>query len=132
MTVYYVPKTALGTDTPAQQRKLGTPGGYVEERFCDGQDDWGGRVVATRACAAKAGVIETLKVGNPRKLATIVRQASSREPVGRVGQWEIFYVPNEDCFVIDMPGAVPTHGPEYSPAQFPTKEAAVAYAESLI
>ena len=64
MTVYYVPKTAMGKDTPAQQRKLGTPaygfptiaralaytplGGHVEERFCDGQDDWGGRIVAIR------------------------------------------------------------------------------------
>lgn len=71
MITYYVPKTALGADIPAQQRKLGThaygfktlaralaytpPGGHVEERFCDGQDDWGGRIVATRAYEAKAG-----------------------------------------------------------------------------
>lgn len=64
MATYYVAKTALGTDTPAQQRKLGThtygfrtiaralaytpPGGYVEERHNDGRADWGGRIVATR------------------------------------------------------------------------------------
>lgn len=64
MLTYYVPKTALGTDTPAQQRKLGThaygfrtiaralaytpPGGFVEVRFCDGANDWGGAIVAIR------------------------------------------------------------------------------------
>lgn len=59
---YYVPKQADGRDTPMQQRKLGTSaygfasmcralaytpsGGYVEERYCDGTSDWGGRIVA--------------------------------------------------------------------------------------
>ena len=71
MLTYYVPKTALGTDTPAQQRKLGTPaygfrtiaralaytppGGFVEERHKDDRDDWGGRIVATRTSASMAG-----------------------------------------------------------------------------
>lgn len=71
MLVYYVPKTALGLDTPAQHRKVGThaygfktiaralaftpPGGHVEERFNDGTNDWGGRIVATRGYAELAG-----------------------------------------------------------------------------
>lgn len=71
MATYYVPKTALGADIPAQQRKLGTPaygfktiaralaytppGGFVEERHTDGRDDWGGRIVATRARASMDG-----------------------------------------------------------------------------
>lgn len=58
---YFAVKTAEGKDTPAQRRKLGTslygfmtlprairympPGGYVEERYCNGVQDWGGRIV---------------------------------------------------------------------------------------
>lgn len=70
-TIYYVPKTALGLDTPTQRRKVGTPaygfktiaralahtppGGHVEERFNDGTNDWGGGIVATRGYADKGG-----------------------------------------------------------------------------
>lgn len=62
---YYVAKTAEGADIPAQARKLGTakygyrtivqalrntpPNGYVQERHCDGSDDWAGRIVVGQA-----------------------------------------------------------------------------------
>ena len=62
VTTYYAVYDANGELPPAQQKKLGTSafgyktlsaavrnmpaGGYVMERFCDGADDWAGRIVA--------------------------------------------------------------------------------------
>ena len=61
-TTYYVPMGPSGLPTKAQRKKLGTPaygfrtiaralaytpaGGCVEERHCEGGQDWGGRIVA--------------------------------------------------------------------------------------